>query len=148
MSYPDHKDRFDHCQQVLCEQGLDKRSYWEMEVFEPFIIGVTYKTIGRKGDSDDCKLGNNSKSWSFRCTNDGCYVRHNNKSTGVSSLCSRSSRVGVYLDRPAGILSFYRVSSDSRTRLHTFRDLKEFTEPVYPAVELHSASSVLFCQPT
>ncbi|KAG8005943.1 NLR family CARD domain-containing protein 3, partial [Nibea albiflora] len=38
-TYPDHQDRFDHCQQVLCEQGLDKRCYWEMEVEEPFLIG-------------------------------------------------------------------------------------------------------------
>ncbi|CAL8241686.1 unnamed protein product, partial [Gadus morhua 'NCC'] len=45
----------------------------------------------------------------------------------TTSLCLRTTgRVGVYLDRPAGSLSFYRVSpggggsSDTLTHLHTF----------------------------
>ncbi|XP_044197866.1 protein NLRC3-like isoform X4 [Thunnus albacares] len=146
QSYRNHSERFDLCPQVLCEQGLDKRCYWEIEVVEPFKIGVTYRTIGRKGDGNDCKLGQNAKSWCMFCSEEGCYVMHNNKSISVASLCSRSSQVGVYLDWPAGTLSFYRVSSDSRTRLHTFKTT--FTEPLYPAVEFHTQSSALFCQLT
>lgn len=142
--YPRHHERFDHCHQVLCEQALDERCYWEVEVLEPFIIGLTYRTIGRKGDVNDCRLGRNDKSWCLICSNDGCFVMHDKEKVSVSSLCSRSSRVGVYLDRPAGILSFYRVSSESRTRLHTYRTT--FSEPLYPAVELHTQSSALFCQ--
>ncbi|CAL8378456.1 unnamed protein product [Boreogadus saida] len=42
-----------------------------------------------------------------------CYWEHN--------LSSGSNRVGVYLDRPAGTLSFYRVSSDTLTHIHTFQ---------------------------
>ncbi|XP_045921875.1 NLR family CARD domain-containing protein 3-like isoform X2 [Micropterus dolomieu] len=141
-----HQERFDHWQQVLCEQGLDGRCYWEVEVLEPFNIGLTYRTIGRRGKVDDCKLGRNDKSWCLICSENGCYVLHNNKSITVSSLCSRSSRVGVYLDCPAGTLSFYRVSSDSRVCLHTFKT--EFTELLYPAVELHIQSSASFCQLT
>ncbi|XP_051257919.1 NACHT, LRR and PYD domains-containing protein 3 isoform X5 [Dicentrarchus labrax] len=144
--YPHHQERFDHCQQVLCNQGLNGRCYWEVEVLEPFNIGLTYKTISRKGDVNECKLGRNDKSWCLICSNEGCYVLHHNKSVNVSSFCSRSSRVGVYLDWPAGTLSFYRVSSDSQTRLHTFR--AKFSEPLYPAVELHTHSSASFCQLT
>lgn len=147
QSYPHHRERFDLCQQVLCKQGLDKRCYWEVEVEEPFNIGVTYKTIGRKGDSNDCKLGQNNKSWCLLCSDDGCYVIHNSERFSVASLSSRSSRVGVYLDFPAGVLSFYRVSSDSRTCLYTFTGTK-FTELLYPAVEFHSHSSALICQLT
>ncbi|XP_044039751.1 NLR family CARD domain-containing protein 3-like isoform X3 [Siniperca chuatsi] len=144
--YPDHLERFDHCQQVLCEQGLTERCYWEVEVFRPFNIGLTYRTIGRKRDVNDCKLGCNEKSWCLICSNVGCYVLHNNTNVNVSSFSSRSSRLGVYLDWPAGTLSFYRVSSDSCTRLHTFKTT--FNEPLYPAFELHSQSSALFYQQT
>lgn len=144
--YPDHQGRFDHCQQVLCEQGLNGRCYWELEVLEPFSIGLTYRTISRKGDANDCKLGRTDKSWCLICSDDGSYVNHCNNSISVSSLCSRSSRVGVYLDWPAGTLSFYRVSSDSRTHLHTYKT--KFTEPLYPAIELHTVSSASFCQLT
>ncbi|XP_040887520.1 NLR family CARD domain-containing protein 3-like isoform X2 [Toxotes jaculatrix] len=144
QSYPQHPERFDQFPQVLCKQGLDQRHYWEVDVLEPFNIGVTYRTTGRKGGTNDCKLGSNEKSWSLICSNDGCFVMNNNESVSVSSLCSRSSRVGVYLDWPAGTLSFYRVSSDNRIRLHTFKT--KFSEPLYPAVELHPDSSALLCQ--
>ncbi|XP_071315618.1 NLR family CARD domain-containing protein 3-like isoform X2 [Trachinotus anak] len=144
QSYSDHPERFDQWPQVLCEQGLKGRYYWELEVVEPFNIGVTYRSIDRKGDVNDCKLGRNKKSWSLICSNDGCFILHNNERISVSSLCSRSSRVGVYLDQPAGSLSFYRVFSDSRNRLHTFKTT--FDEPLYPAVELRTPSSALFCQ--
>ncbi|XP_037614995.1 protein NLRC3-like isoform X4 [Sebastes umbrosus] len=139
-----HLDRFDHCLQVLGEQGLDKRCYWEFEVEEPFSIGLTYRSIGRKGDANDCKLGCNDKSWCLICSDDGCFVVHGNNKVSVASLCSRSSRVGVYLDWPAGTLSFYRVSSDSQTRLYTYKT--KFNELLYPAVELHTHSSALFYQ--
>uniref|UniRef100_UPI0037E80D91 NLR family CARD domain-containing protein 3-like n=1 Tax=Semicossyphus pulcher TaxID=241346 RepID=UPI0037E80D91 len=132
--------------QVLCEQGLDCRFYWEVEVLEPFNIGLTYKTIGRERNVKDGELGHDDKSWCLICSNDGCYVLHCNNKISVSSLCSRSSRVGVYLDWPAGILSFYRVSSESRTRLHTYKTT--FHEPLYFAVELQAGSSASFCQLT
>ncbi|XP_034756976.1 NLR family CARD domain-containing protein 3-like [Etheostoma cragini] len=140
--YPPHPERFDLCQQVLCEQGLDERCYWEVEVVEPFNIGLTYKSIGRKGDVNDCKLGPNDKSWCLIFSDKGCFIQHSSDRVNVSSFCSRSSRVGVYLDWPAGTLSFYRVSSDSRTHLHTFKET--FNEPLYAAVGLHTHSSALF----
>lgn len=144
--YPHHQERFDHCQQVLCEQGLEGRCYMVIEVSGPFSVGLTYRTIGRKGDKDDCKLGRNDKSWCLTYSADGCYVLHCNKSVDVSSLFSRSSRVAVYLDSLAGTLSFYRVSSNSQICLYTYKTT--FSGPLYPAVELHSLSSVLFCQLT
>ncbi|XP_073331092.1 NLR family CARD domain-containing protein 3-like isoform X2 [Pagrus major] len=146
--YPDHKDRFDHCRQVLCEQGQDERCYLEVEAMQPFNIGLTYRSIGRKGDVDDCRLGHNDKSWCLTCANDGSYVWHNDEIACAppQTLCSRSSRVGLYLDWPAGTLSFYRVAFDSRTHLYTFKT--KFSEPLYPAVELEPQSSALFCQLT
>ncbi|XP_005952383.1 protein NLRC3 [Haplochromis burtoni] len=141
--YPDHTERFDCCQQVLCKQGLKGRCYFELEVSEPFCVGLTYRNIGRKGDVDDCKLGHNDKSWCLICSDDGFFVQHNKEKVCVSSQCLRSSRVGVYLDSEDKILSFYRISSGSLVHLHTFKST--FTDVLYPAVALHTHSSALFC---
>ncbi|XP_038588519.1 NLR family CARD domain-containing protein 3-like isoform X3 [Micropterus salmoides] len=137
-----HQERFDQCQRVLCEQGLDGCCYWEVEVFGLFSVGVTYRGADKEGKWDDFKLGHNDKSWCLVCSNDGYYILHCNNKVDVSSLGWRSSQVGVFLDWPAGTLSFYRVSSDSRVRLHTFKT--KFSEPLYPAVELHTQSSAAF----
>uniref|UniRef100_A0A3P9CRF5 B30.2/SPRY domain-containing protein n=1 Tax=Maylandia zebra TaxID=106582 RepID=A0A3P9CRF5_9CICH len=144
--YPDHTERFDGCQQVLCKQGLKGRCYFELEVSEPFCVGLTYRNIGRKGDVDDCKLGHNDKSWCLISADEGFFVQHNKEKVHVTPQALRSSRVGVYLDSEAKSLSFYRVSSDSIIRLHTFKTT--FTDVLYPAVALHPHSSVLFCQLT
>ncbi|XP_058480538.1 NACHT, LRR and PYD domains-containing protein 5-like isoform X2 [Solea solea] len=145
QSYPDYPERFDQFPQVLCLQGLNGRYYWEVQVSEPFNVGVTYTTIGRKGDMDDCKLGLSENSWSLSCSSNGCFILHSNTKISVASLCQRSTRVGVYLDWSTGTLSFYRVTSDKRVHLHTFRET--FTEPLYPAVELSAAqSSAFFCK--
>ncbi|XP_023202662.1 protein NLRC3-like isoform X2 [Xiphophorus maculatus] len=140
--YPDHTERFDQCLQVLCEQGLQERCYFELELVEPCTVGLTYRSIGRKGDGEDCKLGLNDKSWCKICSEDGCYVQHNSNRVFVSAL--RCSRIGVYLDWKAGSISFYRVSHDNLTRLHTYKDT--FSEPLYPAVQLFPHSSASFCQ--
>nr|XP_033933050.1 NACHT, LRR and PYD domains-containing protein 4E-like isoform X2 [Pseudochaenichthys georgianus] len=49
----------------------------------------------------------------------------------------------VYLDHPAGSLSFYRVSSDTLIHLHTFRTT--FTEPLYAGFGFEFGSSVSLC---
>jgi len=144
--YAPHTDRFDACHQVLCEQGLEERCYFEVETVEPFSIGLTYKSIGRKGNRNDCRLVKSDKSWCMTCSEKGCYVWHGDEHVCISSLCSRSSRVGVYLDWKAGTLSFYKVLSNSLTKLHTFT--AKFSEALYPAVELHPHSSASFCQLT
>uniref|UniRef100_A0A3Q1B657 B30.2/SPRY domain-containing protein n=2 Tax=Amphiprion ocellaris TaxID=80972 RepID=A0A3Q1B657_AMPOC len=98
--------------------------------------------IRRKGYSDDCVFGRNDQSWSLSCSDDGgYYVRHNNSQTSIRSS-SVSHRVSVYVDVPAGTLSFYRVSSDSLIHLHTFNTT--FTQPLYPGCGfyLFSGSSV------
>ncbi|XP_038123171.1 NACHT, LRR and PYD domains-containing protein 5-like isoform X2 [Cyprinodon tularosa] len=140
--YPDHKERFEHYAQVLCEQGLQERCYFEVDVVEPCTVGLAYKSINRKGDTVNCRFGMNEKSWSQSCSGHGCYIWHKNNGTFVSSL--RCSRVGVYLDYEAGSISFYKVSNDSCSHLQTYKDLR-FSEALYPAVELHPHSSAFFC---
>ncbi|KAM3868678.1 stonustoxin subunit beta-like [Diretmus argenteus] len=159
--HPDHPERFNFLKQVLCTNGLTGRSYWEAERKGEVYIGVTYRGIRRRGEGDDCRLGGNETSWSLFCFDnsyyaDCYYAYHNNRSTVIStppssssSSSSYSDRVGVYLDWPAGTLSFYRVSSDSLIHLHTFTST--FTEPLYPGFGFRfgfgfSGSSVSLCR--
>ncbi|XP_036798413.1 stonustoxin subunit beta-like [Oncorhynchus mykiss] len=129
--YPDHPERFEDCRQVLCREGLTGRCYWEVEWSGRGAgIGVTYKGINRRGEVQDCWLGYNDKSWSLNCSDNSYRAWHNNKPTTIDAPSSSPHRVGVYLDWPAGTLSFYRASSDTLTHLITFTS--KFTEPLYP----------------
>ncbi|XP_031674360.1 NLR family CARD domain-containing protein 3-like [Oncorhynchus kisutch] len=129
--YPDHPERFEDCRQVLCREGLTGRCYWEVKCSgRRTVLGVTYKGISRRGKGNDCWLGYNDKSWSLICSDNSYIARHNNNPTTIDVPSSSSHSVGVYLDWPAGTLSFYRASSDTLTHLITFTST--FTEPLYP----------------
>ncbi|KAL0963924.1 hypothetical protein UPYG_G00315410 [Umbra pygmaea] len=142
--YPDHADRFDHWMQVLFKEGLTGRSYWEAEWSDEAFIAVTYKKIRRKGVANECVLGNNDVSWGLHCSTQGYVSYPIVKGTAISVPSANSRRVGVYLDWPAGTLSFYRVTSGSLTHLHTF--YTTFTEPLYPGFRLWIYdSSVALC---
>uniref|UniRef100_A0A8C4T9L9 Uncharacterized protein n=1 Tax=Erpetoichthys calabaricus TaxID=27687 RepID=A0A8C4T9L9_ERPCA len=127
--YPDHPDRFDYWEQVLCREALTgTRSYWEVECTGDWVlIGVAYKGLSRKGKDLECSFGSNNKSWSLLCADSQYAVRHNDEETEISA--PYSPRIGVYLDWPAGSLSFYSVSH-TMTLLHRFNT--SFTEPLYP----------------
>ncbi|KAM8873944.1 uncharacterized protein AB9W97_015548 isoform 1-T4 [Spinachia spinachia] len=144
QSYPDHPDRFHFWPQLLCKTGLTGRCYWEVEWSGKVNVSVSYGGISRKGDSGDCWFGMNDQSWCLRCCNiKGYYVRHNKRVTPIASSSSSSGRVAVYVDCPAGSLSFFRVSSDTLNHLHTFSTT--FTEPLYPGFWTSSGSSVSLC---
>ncbi|KAL0993527.1 hypothetical protein UPYG_G00109130 [Umbra pygmaea] len=145
--YPDHPERFDEWPQVLCREGLTGRCYWEVEwTGNGAVIAVTYKGINRRGGGVDCRLGYNEKTWSLYCYDDSYSAYHNKKGTFLPVTSSGSHRVGVYLDWPAGTLSFYRVSSDTLTLLYKFHTT--FTEPLYPGFRVYESpvSSVSLCQ--
>ncbi|XP_054871723.1 NLR family CARD domain-containing protein 3-like isoform X1 [Amphiprion ocellaris] len=139
--YPDHPDRFEYWQ-LQCRNGLTGRCYWEVEWSGEVHVSVSYRGIRRRGLSDECWFGGNDQSWSLSCSDDGYSIWHNNRETFIPLPIS--NRVAVYVDCPAGILSFYRVSSDSLIHLHTFNTT--FTEPLYPGFWLWSFdSSVSLC---
>ncbi|CAL8404096.1 unnamed protein product [Boreogadus saida] len=79
-----------------------------------------------------------------------CYWEYNNSVTEIRLPPAGSNKVGVYLDRPAGTLSFYRVSpdvggsSDTLTHIHTFQST--FTQDLYPGFVLGPDSSVCLCR--
>uniref|UniRef100_UPI003AAB43D3 protein NLRC3-like n=1 Tax=Centroberyx gerrardi TaxID=166262 RepID=UPI003AAB43D3 len=127
--HPAHPDRFDRSVQVLCREGLTGRRYWEVEWSGLVRVAVAYGGTGRKGKGGDSRLGFNDKSWTLECHGDRYIAWHGGRDAAVPVPSSGSNRVGVYLDWPAGTLSFYRVSSDTRSLLYTF--CGTFTEPLY-----------------
>ncbi|XP_072235459.1 stonustoxin subunit beta-like [Leuresthes tenuis] len=131
QSYPDHSDRFDVYPQLLCRNVLTGRCYWEVKRRGGVYISVSYRGIRtRKRGGSDCVFGWNDQSWNLSCSDGGYTVWHNKKETPISSS-SVSNRAAVYVDCPAGTLSFYRVSSDTLIHLHTFN--ATFTEePLHP----------------
>ncbi|XP_064871853.1 NLR family CARD domain-containing protein 3-like isoform X1 [Oncorhynchus nerka] len=142
--YPDHPERFEDWQQVLCREGLTGRCYWEVKWSgREAVIGMTYKGISRRVGGKDCIIG--LKSWSLDCSDNSYTAWHNYNPTTIDVPPSSSHRVAVYLDWPAGTLSFYRVSSDTLTHLYTFHTT--FTEPLYPGFHVwFDDSAVPLCQ--
>ncbi|XP_071397538.1 E3 ubiquitin/ISG15 ligase TRIM25-like isoform X2 [Centroberyx affinis] len=129
--YSRHPDRFINCCQVLSRESLTGRCYWEVEWSgERGSIAVAYKDISRTGNESG--FGYNDKSWALYYYNNSYQFRHNNISTPIPGPWS--SRVGVYLDHRAGILSFYRVS-ETMTLLH--RVQTTFTQPLHPGFWLY-----------
>ncbi|XP_038161592.1 NACHT, LRR and PYD domains-containing protein 12-like [Cyprinodon tularosa] len=127
--YPDHKERFNFWHQVLCKDALPSRCYWEVEWEGQVDIAVSYKGISRKGDGRDSLFGANDKSWTLTCLLNRFAVFHNRKLKELSPPPGAFNRVAVFVDCPAGILSFYAVSSDTLIHLHTFSTT--FSEPLY-----------------
>ncbi|XP_042252692.1 tripartite motif-containing protein 16-like [Thunnus maccoyii] len=127
QSYPSHPDRFTNWFQVLSKESLTGRCYWEVKRRGRAVgVAVAYKNIRRAGGSNECGFGFNDKSWSLRCDTNGYEFWFNSICAPVS--VPGSSRVGVYLDHRAGILSFYSIS-ETMTLLH--RVQTTFTQPLY-----------------
>ncbi|CAL8327834.1 unnamed protein product [Boreogadus saida] len=146
--YPDHtKQTF---RKVLCREVLTGRSYWEVVCKGVVLIVVTHKVrITRSRKGYDNRLG--SKSWSLECHGDRYCAWYNGRKTDIRLPPAGSKRVGVYLDRPAGTLSFYRVSTgvvgskDTLTHIHTFEST--FTQDLYAGFDLlFTSSSATLCK--
>ncbi|ROL45456.1 Ubiquitin carboxyl-terminal hydrolase 15 [Anabarilius grahami] len=146
QSYPDHPDRFDHYDQVLCRESVcDRHCYWEIECSgdDGVFISVSYKSISRKGRGNECVFGNNDQSWSLVCSSSSYSFRHNNRETKLPVKPIIRRRIGVYVDHSAGTLSFYSVSGDTMSLIHTVQTT--FTQPLYPGFRVVYGSSVKLC---
>ncbi|XP_051809118.1 tripartite motif-containing protein 16-like [Acanthochromis polyacanthus] len=143
QSYSDHPDRFTEWCQVLSRESLTGRCYWEVEWRGGVVyVSVAYKNISRTGGGIEHVFGYNDKSWALYCSPNSYKFMHNNIQTSVSG--PRSSRVGVYLDHSAGILSFYSVS-ETMTLLH--RVQTTFTQQIHAGLRIcWSGSSAKLCE--
>ncbi|XP_033990729.1 tripartite motif-containing protein 16-like isoform X2 [Trematomus bernacchii] len=141
QSYSRHPDRFTWYAQVLSRESLTGRCYWEVEWRGRGVrVAVAYKNISRGWGSG---FGDNDKSWSLDCDQNNYSFRYNRIKTPVSG--PQSSRVGVYLDHRAGVLSFYSVS-ETMTLLH--RVQTTFTQPLHAGVWLYykNGDTAEFCK--
>uniref|UniRef100_A0A8C5D950 SPRY-associated domain-containing protein n=1 Tax=Gouania willdenowi TaxID=441366 RepID=A0A8C5D950_GOUWI len=109
---------FTEWSQVLSRESLTGRCYWEVEVGGEELVYLR-----------ECGFGLNNKSWMLFCSPNSYTFYHNNIKSPVSG--PQSSRIGVYVDHTAGILSFYSVS-ETMTLLH--RVNTTFTEPLHAGV--------------
>ncbi|XP_027886282.1 tripartite motif-containing protein 16-like [Xiphophorus couchianus] len=142
QSYSSHSDRFTDWTQVLSRESLTGRCYWEVEWSGELVrVAVAYKNISREGGNMS-GFGYNDKSWVSTCSHSSSSFTHNSIWTSVSGPVS--SRVGVYLDHRAGLLSFYSVS-ETMTLLH--RVQTKFTRPLLAGVYVSTVSSAQFCKP-
>ncbi|XP_042284185.1 E3 ubiquitin/ISG15 ligase TRIM25-like [Thunnus maccoyii] len=138
--YFSHSDRFTGHFQVLSRESLTRRCYWEVERSTGGVsVVVAYKDIKDLNE----RFGENNKSWALDFYKRRYEFRHDSISTPVSG--PRSSRVGVYLDQRAGILSFYSVS-ETMTLLH--RVQTTFTQPLYAGFYLYgpNGNTVELCE--
>ncbi|XP_050964607.1 NACHT, LRR and PYD domains-containing protein 12 isoform X3 [Labeo rohita] len=135
QSYPDHPERFDYWEQVLCKESVCGRCYWEIEWSGRVCISVSYKSISRKGWGNQCWFGGKDESWSLSCFPSRCTFWHNNMQTNLP-VKSVSSRIGVYVDHSAGTLSFYSVS-DTMSLIHTVQTT--FTQHLYPGFRVYGS---------
>ncbi|XP_053715511.1 tripartite motif-containing protein 16-like [Synchiropus splendidus] len=126
---PHHPDRFTRAHQVLSKEPLTGRCYLEVEWSRGAAVAVSYKNISRSGG--ESRFGDNDKSWSLWCQDSGCLFTHNSITTEVST--APPSRVGVYLDHSAGLLSFYSIS-ETMTLLH--RVHTTFTQPLHAGLRV------------
>ncbi|XP_027876186.1 tripartite motif-containing protein 16-like [Xiphophorus couchianus] len=135
QSYSSHPERFTSWWQVLSRESLTGRCYWEVEWRgRGAYIAASCKNISRAGN--ECGFGRNDKSWALDCHQNSFTFWHNNTASSIS--VPQSSRVGVYLDHRAGILSFYSVSK-TITLLHKVQT--RFTEPLHAGVWLYICGS-------
>ncbi|XP_053190762.1 tripartite motif-containing protein 16-like [Scomber japonicus] len=143
QSYPRHPDRFTKYWQVLSRQSLTGRCYWEVKWSGEGAaaeVAVAYEDINRAGGESG--FGFNNKSWSLVCDTDDPTFCFNHIKIPVSSPLS--SRIGVYLDHSAGILSFYSVTN-TMTLLH--RVQTTFTQPLHAGLYVAKESTAeLFFQ--
>ncbi|XP_017161117.1 protein NLRC3-like [Poecilia reticulata] len=124
--------------QVFCDEGLQRLCYWEVEWKGMVGIAVAYKDLGR-GQGSDSGLGTNDKSWSLLCSKDGYKAMH--KNTKKEIKVPTCNKIGVFLDWQGGTLSYYSISSEERSLIHTFK--AKFTAELFPAFWFEKGSVTL-----
>nr|XP_058903526.1 F-box/WD repeat-containing protein 10-like [Kogia breviceps] len=139
--YPGLPSRFTHWRQVLAQQSLYlHRYYFEVELSGAGIyVGLTRQGIDREGEERNGCISGNDFSWSLQWDGKGFRAWHSDTETPLRARPCQ--RLGVYVDFPGGVLSFYGVEPEAMTLVHRF-DCK-FSEPVYPAFWLSKKDNTI-----
>ncbi|XP_042369724.1 tripartite motif-containing protein 16-like protein [Plectropomus leopardus] len=138
--YPDVPERFENWRQVLATESFYLgRHYFEADISgEGTHVGLTYKSIDRKGsESNSCITGNNF-SWCLQWNGRTFSAWHSDVETPLN--VEKFTRIGVYVDYSRGLLAFYGVD-ETMTLIHQYQ--AEFLEPIYPAFWLSKKENVV-----
>ncbi|KAJ0065405.1 hypothetical protein NL108_009547 [Boleophthalmus pectinirostris] len=140
--YLDYPDRFSFFWQVLSVDSLAGRAYFELEWSGPWIyVAMAYQTIQRHGNTKNCGFGGNKESWALFCRQNSYNFWHDGKSSQVMGPVE--SRIGVYLDYEAGVLTFYSVQDETMTPLH--RVQTTFARPLHVGLWMAVDATAVFC---
>ncbi|XP_019965539.2 tripartite motif-containing protein 16 [Paralichthys olivaceus] len=138
--YPDSPERFENWRQVLATESFYMgRHYFEVDISgEGTHVGLTYKSIDRKGsESNSCITGNNF-SWCLQWNGRTFSAWHSGVETPLNM--EKFTRIGVYVDYTRGLLAFYGVK-DTMTLIHEYK--ADFLEPLYPAFWLSKKENIV-----
>ncbi|XP_076154186.1 tripartite motif-containing protein 16 [Alosa pseudoharengus] len=143
-SYPDVPERFEHWRQVLTTESFYMdRHYFEVDISgEGTHVGLTYKSIERKGKESNCCITSNNFSWCLQWNGRSFSAWHSDVETPLS--VPKATRIGVYVDYHRGHLAFYSVD-DGMSLIHEYQ--AEFLEPLYPAFWLSKKENVVLLIP-
>ncbi|XP_012718478.2 stonustoxin subunit beta [Fundulus heteroclitus] len=105
----DRPERFESTPQVLCKEGiLGFRGYWEVESSGWVVIGAASEQAPRRNREGPCGFGENEESWGLEWSGSCYQVWQNGQKKEIEGVPHHST-IGVYVDQPAGLLSFYAV---------------------------------------
>ncbi|XP_069558977.1 tripartite motif-containing protein 16-like isoform X1 [Brachyistius frenatus] len=140
-SYPDQPVRFEYWRQALTSESLYLgRHYIEAELSgKGAHIGVTYKSIDRKGEQSTSCITGNDFSWCVGRNSQGFSAWHGGEETVLE--VTNITRIGLYVDFHQGSVSFYDVTGSMKL-LHMYT--ADFTEPLYVTVWLSKKDNVVF----
>lgn len=120
------------------------RHYFEVDLSgEGAYIGLTYKSIDRKGQESSSCITGNDFSWSIGRESHGFSAWHSDVETPLE--VETYLRIGCYIDYEKGLLAFYGIAE-------TMKLLKmynaSFREPLYPVFWLSKKdNSVVLVKP-
>ena len=151
--HPDDENRFTHQPQVLSSEKLPERGYFEIKWSECLVsIAVCYEEISRN-DKKLSGLGKNDKSWMLFRNADKYWGMHNGMrdevfTTEVSSKVKGDDDFagvyGVYVGHTAGNVSFYSVSGNRMSLIHTVQT--DATRPLYAGIYVPDFGTAEICK--
>lgn len=106
--------------QVVCKEVIwNTRTYWQVEFSGWVVIGATNEAAGWRANCGPIGLGENEESQGLCWSATHYEIRVDGVNKGINKGINNvpfCSTVGVYLDRPAGIISFYVVRGEGADR--------------------------------